>query len=121
MKEYIEFIQEKNSSDNIISILNEGLKSTLTEEEELLIDEKVELFVSEYLKKEKGLNDLSEELTNEGFLGSIFGGLTGFALGSTIGKIVARTLGIEKGILYDVLTSKLVATSLGAAIGSSKI
>lgn len=118
MKDYIEFIQEKNSSDNIISILNEGLKSTLTKEEELLIDEKVELFVKEYLNQNKGLNDLSEELTNEGFLGSILGGLAGFALGSTIGKVVAKTLGVERGVLYDLLTSKLVATALGSVLGN---
>lgn len=61
---------------------------------------------------------------DEGILGSIIGGLTGFVVGPAIGKIIANALGIEKGIIYDMLTSRLVSTALGAAItkyaGNSK-
>ena len=53
---------------------------------------------------------------DEGILGSIIGGLSGFIIGPTIGKIIANTLGIDKGIIYDMLTSRLVCTALGAAL-----
>jgi len=53
---------------------------------------------------------------DEGILGSILGGLTGFVVGPAIGKIIANTLGIQKGVLYDMLTSRLVGTALGAAV-----
>lgn len=118
MKDFQEFITENKSNDLVLSSLNESLKSTLTPEEESVIDKKVEEFVTEYLDKGKGLKDLSEELTNEGFLGSILGGLTGFALGSTIGKVIARTLGVEKGVLYDLLTSRLISAAVGSALGN---
>lgn len=68
-------------------------------------------------------NKRVEEL-DEGILGSILGGLTGFIVGPAIGKVIANALGIDKGIIYDMLTSRLVSTALGAAItkyvGSNK-
>jgi len=62
---------------------------------------------------------------DEGILGSILGGLAGFIVGPAIGKVIANALGIDRGIIYDMLTSRLVSTALGAAItkymgGSSK-
>ena len=74
-------------------------------------------FCSPYLDKNKNIKEFNEELTNEGFLGSILGGLTRFALGSSIGKIIANVLGIERGVIYDLLTSRLVGAALGAALG----
>lgn len=64
--------------------------------------------------KEKGLEGL-----DEGILGSIIGGISGFIIGPTIGKIIANALGIEKGILFDMLTSRLVSTALGASIAKN--
>lgn len=49
---------------------------------------------------------------NEGLLG----GVMGFLVGPSAGKIVARALGVERGILYDLLTSRLVSASIGHAI-----
>lgn len=49
---------------------------------------------------------------NEGLLG----GVMGFLVGPSAGKIVARALGVEKGILYDLLTSRLVSAAIGHAI-----
>ena len=96
--------------------LNENLKSELTLEEEAKVDAAIKAFCEEYMHT-KTIKDLNEELTNEGFLGSILGGLTGFALGSSIGKIIANVLGIEKGVVFDMLTSRLVGAALGAALG----
>jgi hypothetical protein len=55
--------------------------------------------------------------TNEGIIGSVLGGITGFALGKAIGKTFSKVLGVEKGILYDLFTSRLVGTAMGSAIG----
>lgn len=81
----------------------------LTESENLEVESWVEAFQKEYG------NDLSK--MDEGFLGKLVGGVSGFLLGPTIGKIIANALGVEKGVLYDMFTSKLVNIALGTAIG----
>jgi hypothetical protein len=53
-----------------------------------------------------------EEAINEG----VFGAVAGFLIGPAIGKVIAKALGIEKGILYDMFTSRLVSAALGSAI-----
>lgn len=53
---------------------------------------------------------------DEGFLGQILGGVAGYVIGPAIGKVIANALGVEKGILYDMMTSKLVSVALGASI-----
>ena len=118
-KEYL--LEEGRFTEAELIELNENLKSELTPDEEAKVNAAIEAFCSEYLEKNKGLKEFNEELTNEGFLGSILGGLTGFALGSSIGKIIANVLGIEKGVVFDLLTSRLVGAALGAAIGKKMI
>jgi hypothetical protein len=118
MKTFKEYLIENGTFSEIeLELMNENLKTELTEDEEKKVDEAVKKFVAEYLEKNKGAKDFNEELTNEGILGSILGGLTGFALGSSVGKIIANVLGIEKGVMFDMLTSRLVGAALGAAIG----
>ncbi len=53
-----------------------------------------------------------QDTVNEGFIG----GALGFLTGPMIGKIVARALGVRDGVLYDMLTSRLVSLALGSAI-----
>jgi hypothetical protein len=53
-----------------------------------------------------------EKAINEGF----FGTALGFLIGPSIGKVIAKALGVEKGILYDMFTSRLVSAALGNAI-----
>lgn len=81
----------------------------LTESENLEVESWADTFQKEYG------NDLSK--MDEGFLGRLVGGVSGFLLGPTIGKIIANALGVEHGVLYDLFTSKLVNIALGAAIG----
>ena len=122
MKTFKEYLIESGTFTEIeIHLLNENLKSELTIEEEAKVDKAIKEFVAEYLEKNKGIKEFNEEITNEGFLGSILGGLTGFALGSSVGKIIANTLGIEKGVVYDLLTSRLVGAALGAALGKKML
>lgn len=94
------------------------LKSELTEAEEAEIDKALDKFVAEFLEKNRNLEDFESELIDEGLVGSILGGLTGFALGKTVGKVIAKVLGVEKkGILYDLLTSRLVGAAIGSSLG----
>lgn len=89
---------------------NKGLYY-LTEQENAQIDEYVKMFESEHG------TDLSK--LDEAFFGKVLGGVAGFLVGPTIGKIIANALGIEKGILFDMFTSRLVSTALGSAIAKN--
>ena len=119
MKTFNTYLVENAVTEQDIKLINEGLQEEWTPELEAKIDAALESFVLEY-KNEDGTFDierLNEEITNEGFFGSIIGGLTGFALGKSVGKMVAKVLGIQKGIFYDLLTSRLVGAALGASLG----
>lgn len=55
---------------------------------------------------------------NEGLFGAIFGGLTGAVAGPALGKSLCKALSIdEKGMLGNLLTSRLFLTALGGYMG----
>jgi hypothetical protein len=56
---------------------------------------------------------------DENFLTRLIGGAAGFIIGPTVGKVIAKALGVERGILYDMFTSRLVGAALGAALTKS--
>ncbi|MEP1033634.1 hypothetical protein [Ekhidna sp.] len=58
--------------------------------------------------------------TNEGALYKIIGGATGLVLGRKIGNLIAKALGIENGILFDILTSRVVAARIGIALSKKR-
>lgn len=97
---------KENSSTTGFVVLNES--------DFLFLNESEKEEVQNILAKigDKKLSEL-----DEGTLSSIFGGVAGFIAGPAIGKIIANALGIEKGILYDMFTSRLVSAALGAALG----
>ena len=113
-KEYHEQMKGLSESDSFKLFVdykseeNNGLYY-LTEQENAQVDEYVALFESEHG------NDLTK--LDEAFFGKILGGVAGFLVGPMIGKIIANALGVEKGVLYDMFTSRLVSTALGSAIG----
>ena len=119
MKTFNDYLLENEISEKDYELLKEGLQEEWTPELEAQIDAALDLFEAEYMREDGtyDLDRLNEEITNEGLLGSIIGGLAGFALGKSIGTMIARVLGIERGIFYDLLTSRLVGTALGASIG----
>lgn len=119
MKTFNDYLVENDISEKDYELIKEGLQEEWTPELEAQIDEALDMFEKEYMKEDGtyDLERLNEELTNEGFFGSIIGGLAGFALGKSVGKMIARVLGIQKGIFYDLLTSRLVGTALGATMG----
>ena len=58
-----------------------------------------------------------EEL-EEGFLGGLIGGATGALVGPAIGRAICKALGIdENGTLGKLLTSRVVTTAIGIALG----
>ena len=61
-------------------------------------------------------NEFLQKCRDENMYEGFIGGLAGFLVGPSIGKIVARALGMEKGVLYDLITSRLVSAALGNAI-----
>ena len=63
-----------------------------------------------------GANEFLKKCSEEGLYEAFFGGVVGFLAGPSVGKIVARALGLEKGVLYDLLTSRLVSAAIGSAI-----
>lgn len=63
--------------------------------------------------KGQGIDIPDDGDMNEGILGNALGLASGALAGPAVGKAVAKGLGIDKGTLYDLLTSRLV----GAAIG----
>lgn len=114
MKTFKDFLTENtNDALDVQNLLNE---SELTGEQQVAIDQAVARIMEEH-EGGKDLNAIVEEIVNEGILGSILGGLTGFALGKTVGSALAKVLGIERGALYDLLTSRLVGAALGAVLG----
>ena len=119
MQTFNEWKNENSNKENFFDaninpfkVITEG-KEELSEEEEEIGEEVVQK-IKEELEKGKSIDDI----INEGALGKLFGGLTGFAAGKKLGKILADVLGLEKdGILYDLFTSRLFGASIGSAIG----
>lgn len=57
---------------------------------------------------------------DEGVIGSIVGGLAGVTIGPSIGKAICKALGIERGLLYDLFTSRIFTTAVAAYMGYKK-
>lgn len=55
---------------------------------------------------------------DEGVLGTLLGGLAGLTAGAAIMKAVCKSLGIKDGLMYNLLTSKVICGVAGAAIGN---
>jgi uncharacterized protein YcfJ len=82
-----------------------------------------DLTQSQINEAEKAYYDILEKIKNgedldEGFLGALIGGGIGAVAGPAIGKAICAALGIsETGVLGKLLTSRLVTTSIGIALG----
>jgi len=94
--------------------------SKIFESEEILrtnaspqeIHEAEKLYYAAVEKLEKG-----EDL-DEGFFSGLVGGTLGALAGPAIGRALCKVLGIdEKGAMGKLLTSRLVTTAMGIALG----
>lgn len=70
-------------------------------------------------KSDEIANAIKEGSIDEGFLSTVLGGLAGVTAGASIMKAICKALGIEKGILYDMLTSKMLCGIAGSAIANN--
>ena len=61
-----------------------------------------------------------DDKLQEGFIGTLLGAGVGSWLLPKIGKIIAKVLGVEKGLLFNFLTSNFVGAALGAEIMKNK-
>lgn len=109
IKDFKELI--KNESESIFE--SESVKDMSDEE----IQEAVKAYkaLAEHLDNGGTLENIDEAI-----LGSVLGGVTGALVGPALGKAICKALGITKGIMYDLLTSRLVTTALGATIFGRK-
>jgi len=96
--------------NEIIENVYEGVDVSYLTESEIVESSALYIQMNDVLERE-GLDGLEKKIS-EGF----FGAAVGFLVGPAIGKIVANALGVEKGILYDMLTSRIVSAALGDAI-----
>ena len=82
-----------------------------------------DLTAEQIQEAEKAYNILVEKLQkgeqiDEGLFGALIGGSLGFLAGPAIGKAICSVLGIkEEGPLGKLLTSRLVTTAMGVALG----
>lgn len=126
LEESILFIDNKDLIiDNIINItesinvsgrLFEGITSTsdLTDESLTRMHEEIKSKLSEELKKDPQISKLEE-----GLFGKLLGATAGFVVGPWITKAICHALGIQSGIVYDFLTSRLCTAAIGSAIGNN--
>ena len=81
----------------------------------------IELNESQMIEVENTSGQIAELIkkgeVDEGVIGSLIGGLTGATIGPSIGKAICKALGIEKGLLYDLLTSRIFTTAVASYIG----
>lgn len=82
----------------------------ITEQKQLLIECKSDELAQMILEGQE---------INEGLFSTLLGGLAGVTIGATVMKAVCKALGLEKGMIYDLLTSKLVCGIAGAAIANN--
>lgn len=54
---------------------------------------------------------------DEGLIAGAIGALAGVSFGPAIGKAICNALGIGKGVLYDLMTSKLVNAAVCTKLG----
>ena len=81
----------------------------------------LELNESQIIEVENASQQIAELIKkgeiDEGAIGSLIGGLTGVTIGPSIGKAICKALGIERGLLYDLLTSRIFTTAVVSYIG----
>ena len=88
--------------------ISEDVNQIVLNESQLIEIENASQQIAELIKKGE---------VDEGIIGSLIGGLTGVTIGPSIGKAICKALGIEKGLLYDLFTSRIFTTAVASYIG----
>ena len=59
----------------------------------------------------------NEQEVDEGIIAGVLGGVAGLAFGPKVGQALCSALNVQKGVLYDLLTSRLVTTAICMKLG----
>jgi hypothetical protein len=74
-------------------------------------------YIFEGVKMHKNNKQDLSKYVDEGIIAGAIGALAGISFGPAIGKAICDALGIGKGVLYDLLTSKLVNGAVCGKLG----
>lgn len=97
----------KKFSDDIV---------VLTEEQRVAV-ETLSDKIAEMIKEGKSTDDILNGDLDEGLLGGIIGGAVGASIGPALGRAICKALGIEHGILYNFLNSRVFLTAVCGYVG----
>ena len=109
-----------NGIFDAIGFSNKNLKKTTTLNESILAQGKnINLYncIFEGVKLHKKTKKPVDNYIDEGLIAGAIGALAGISFGPAIGKAICNALGIGKGVLYDLMTSKLVNGAVCAKLG----
>ena len=73
--------------------------------------------IYESVKLHKKTKKPVDNYIDEGLIAGAIGALAGVSFGPAIGKAICNALGIGKGVLYDLMTSKLVNAAICGKLG----
>lgn len=98
--------------------LFEGINLSEYTPEQIMQSKKVYDYIIESFEQAQEENKSLSDTMDEGLFGALVGGAIGVTVGQSIMKAVCKCLGIdEKGVLGNLLTSKLVLSAMGAQLG----
>ena len=98
--------------------LFEGCDLSNVSAEQLMNSKKLYCYLVESAEIAKEENKPLDDVLDEGIFSAIVGGIAGATAGPAIMKAVCKVLGIsESGALGNLMTSRLVLTSLASYLG----
>lgn len=98
--------------------LFEGIDISKCTPNQLMNTRKLYNYIVESAEIAEKENVSLDDVIDEGIFGSILGGIAGATVGPAIGKAICKVLSIdEKGVLGNLICSKLVLAALGAELG----
>lgn len=98
--------------------LFEGVDINKLTQKEVINTKRLYDYIIESAQIAKEENKPLDDVIDEGILTGIIGAVAGATIGKTIMTSLCNILGIqEKGILGDLLTSKMVLGAIGAKLG----
>lgn len=103
-------INFKNVNTNTNKIINESI---------LQQGKNINLYncIYESVKLHRKTKKPVDNYIDEGLIAGALGALAGVSFGPAIGKAICNALGIGKGVLYDLMTSKLVNAAVCGKLG----
>lgn len=125
--ELTEYLEEDMKIDVCVNAVFDALgftslgraKDNLLNESIVYKGDKVNVYniVNESVKTSRRNKKRVEDVIKEGLLGGLIGGITGATFGPAVGKAICDALGITRGVLYDLFTSKLVTGAICTKLG----